>query len=1785
MAGVGNLFALMAMPGTTTVFGIATNSFFGRLMLSVAASALQTALTPKPRAPGIKTSTTASGGTNPCSFIIGDYATGGYMACPAMSHSRPNKNRNLYLTYVIELGDIPGQTLKTLFIDGNEVEIGTEAHADYGLPILGTYEGYAWIKYYDGSQTVADQMLLDKYGDSPDRPWMADMVGIGLCYAILTFRFKREIYNSLPRVRFEMGGIPLYDPRYDSSVGGIGPQRWADKSTWGSSTNLAVQIYNIKRGIELPDGNVWGGQVPAEDLPLDVWFAAMNECDLSIDLEGGGSEAQWRASLEVSVDEEPSDVIEELLKGCGGRVAEVGGVWSIRIGAAPLPVYFFTDGDVIVSKAQELAPFPAMAQIYNGVQATFPDPESGWETTDAPGRYSPEYEAQDLGKRLVADLSLPAVPYDNQVQRVMLAYSEEQRRFRRHIQTLRPQAAMLEPLDVIAWTSARNGYDGKLFELSEQANSVRTCLQRVSMREVDPSDYDWEPGFTLPSTPAPGGWGLPAPQAVEGFGADGVALSDASSTARRPAIYLTWDADLGDTSSGIRWGIRLAASAQVVLRGSTQDVAGGGYVVSDGVLPATDYQVRAQLVQSAPAEWTDWVSVTTPDVRMGEADLPQSILDEIATARAEAQAADAHATQVLADADAAVAELRVDVVAAVGDLARPQTLTDELADARSDLADASAAAAGATAALRNEIEAAVGDLGNSPPLIDQVGSLDTGMSQRVADIERIDRDLELRIPREVEASNQLRLIAGTVSDLLIRLSQTQTDMADAGIYIDPAQGRARIEAVARIDQTLSEVSITLDALASSIELRATHSEVSQAVTNAVLDPSQIPVLDDLQAQVNTVVLALDALNAAIELKAESVTIDGLTASLTQAGLDIDAIEASLSQFVTQTTFDALGSQVTTVEQALSGFDGAQYQLALSDIRAIGGDQDLSAIASLEALIAAHEGREVLRVDLAYINQNMRALVDEDRVSIASLRTDLGVAFDQAQALIETETTARATADEALALNLVALDARLTGAEGQADGNATAITSLSARITETETGIVSLSSDLMQLDARITDAETDLTGTALAVSALDARVTQTEGGLEVAASDRRQITASVVEADAAGATASLRALLGDASAREALHMGMADARDDFYARVREGEEAIAGQLVELTAALGDAVALVTQEVLARTSAVDAEATARLILAAELADAQAALISEQTARASADAAAAGRLDAVEVSVGDNVAGIATETQARTDADSALAGQISTVQAATDANAAAITAETVARTDADTALAGQITTVQAASDANATAITSEALARVGADSALGVRLDTIEATTAANAAAISSEITARTDADSALAGQIVTVQATTDDNAAAIATETTARTDADTALAGQIATISTATGDNAAAITAETVARTDGDSALAGQITSLTASVNASFSGVSTDIAALVAEDGALASRLDAVEATTDDNAAAIATETTARTDADTALAGQIATISTATGDNAAAITAETVARTDGDSALAGQITNLTASVNASFAGISTDLAALVDEGGALAGRLDTVEATAGDLTASVSTQATAIATLDGHLSSTLAFRTVAGSGGASLELVSSSDPSGDASVARITAGNILLDGSVYAQHLAAGTITADRIAVADLAAAEAFLNHLTVDTLNIAGQAVTVPVRMFRAGKVDVNSDTTWTYLGGVWINRRGVATEISFSCTLDGYGSGSVDFGVFRNGTQIRSAAQSTGDRGRQGQVTFVTVDFDTDEGGTWYELRARKSNPNVTSGWNANCRVWRRYISATQFRR
>ena len=334
--------------------------------------------------------------------------------------------------------------------------------------------------------------------------------------------------------------------------------------------------------------------------------------------------------------------------------------------------------------------------------------------------------------------------------------------------------------------------------------------------------------------------------------------------------------------------------------------------------------------------------------------------------------------------------------------------------------------------------------------------------------------LELRHSGEIDAQESIDTIWETLQSIQTRLADTNQKLTDAGLIIDPGTGLARLYAFEVLENQFNDLSVSLDAANAEIELRATQAYVSQAISEAILDPSQVPIINDLQLDVTDLQIAMSAAEDAINLRATILSVNGLTGRVEVNESDIGILQGQIALKVDTATFTPLETRVTDAETTLSTIEGAGIVSLVSDVRGYAEDATELQEQTLSQLLNAYENRELFRVDLAYARQDLTALVTEAREAEAQARTELGVRIDDNVTLITTEQTARADADSALAEDIATLQARTSGAE--------------ADILALNTVEVASSSALVQallgLDAVVTDPGTGLAAAHGAINQLN-----------------------------------------------------------------------------------------------------------------------------------------------------------------------------------------------------------------------------------------------------------------------------------------------------------------------------------------------------------------------------------------------------------------------------------------------------------------------------------------------------------------------------------------------------------------------------------------------------------------------------------------------------------------------------------------------------------------------------
>lgn len=576
-----------------------------------------------------------SGGDIPRSFIFGHTTTAGSLVY-ANTWGKSGKTPNAYLTQVIAISDIPIVGITQLWVDGEPVTINT-ADTSYpqGFPVTQYDTGddnHLWIKFHDGTQTVADPFLTGTVASGAN-PWESTRVGVGVAYAIVTSQVNAELFNGFPAFKFEVQGAKLYDVSKDSTEGGSGSHRYDTPSTWGGDGDdlPAVQIYNLLRGIRYGTAWLYGLQgLGVARVPSAEWIVQINKCRALI-AGPDGNEATYMTGGEVGVGSQIAEAIEGLLTGCQGKLGESGGIYKLNVGAPGSAVFAFSDDDILSTEEQSFTPFFGLADTINGISATYPEPAEGWNTKTAPALFDTTFEAQDGNRRLMSDVALDMVYRASQVQRIMKSALAEARRARRHTFVLGPAAWILEPGDVAVFNSVRNGYVDKLFRIDGIADHGNLDVT-VDMTEVDPADYDWdqETDYTPPIF-GPVGPVKPQPQAIIDWAAEGATVLDNNGNPRRPAILLTWDGDQPDVV-GVEFEVRLATSEVTVYQGRMDQPTVGAIIISQGLLPNTLYGVRGRYIPRTPRPvlWSAWLNVTTPNVLLGSDDVYiDEIVDEI----------------------------------------------------------------------------------------------------------------------------------------------------------------------------------------------------------------------------------------------------------------------------------------------------------------------------------------------------------------------------------------------------------------------------------------------------------------------------------------------------------------------------------------------------------------------------------------------------------------------------------------------------------------------------------------------------------------------------------------------------------------------------------------------------------------------------------------------------------------------------------------------------------------------------------------------------------------------------------------------------------------------------------------------------------------------------------------------------------------------------------------------------------------------------------------------------
>jgi len=368
-----------------------------------------------------------------------------------------------------------------------------------GSGVVSGYGGQLEVYWLEGTLGQTMPAIVTSYGGWDGSSNLAGCACVVVAYKADKPDSKNPVWTAgRPNFLWVVNGKLCYIPRKDSSIGGSGPHRWNNPSTWEWTNNLIDCRYNWVRGIyacdriDQPGMLLVGRGLTDVEAPPERTFAYANTCDEPVALKSGGTEPRYRCNLVVKTSDTYIETEEMFAAACAGIIIQREGSVEIEPGSARSIVAEITDDDFIVGETVTFNAFKPDTQRINTVIPRYIEPSQKWADHAAPVRRVIADLIEDEGPR-EDTLTLTAVTSITQAQRCGEIRRRQDRLEKSSTYTLGPRFAHLEDGDWIAWTSKRHlkGQRG-IFRVNSYslAESWRNTLAN---EEIVASCFDWNP--------------------------------------------------------------------------------------------------------------------------------------------------------------------------------------------------------------------------------------------------------------------------------------------------------------------------------------------------------------------------------------------------------------------------------------------------------------------------------------------------------------------------------------------------------------------------------------------------------------------------------------------------------------------------------------------------------------------------------------------------------------------------------------------------------------------------------------------------------------------------------------------------------------------------------------------------------------------------------------------------------------------------------------------------------------------------------------------------------------------------------------------------------------------------------------------------------------------------------------------------------------------------------------------------------------------------------------------
>ena len=345
------------------------------------------------------------------------------------------------------------------------------------------------------TKTGADNQDAQSDAVSEISDWTNDhrLRGVAYIYAKLTF--DRDAFpQGIPNISSTVRGKKVYDPR---------------TSTTAYSNNPALCIRDY-----LMDTR-YGLACSADEIDDTSFTAAANTCEEQVTLAAGGTQNRYEMNGTFQTNLAPKDILEKMLKSCGGILTYTNGKFRLRVAEYVAPSVTLTEDDL--RDAIKISPKVSTSDSYNAIKGVFSPASNDYIATDYPPITSTVFEGQDNNERRFLDYDLPYTTDPAMAQRLAKIALYRARESMTIEMLVNLKGFQLDVGDTVYVTLPRYGFTNKIFEVAEWQLALTAGADlgvNLLLKETSSTVYDWnadESAFVENDTTLPDAFSLPAP--------------------------------------------------------------------------------------------------------------------------------------------------------------------------------------------------------------------------------------------------------------------------------------------------------------------------------------------------------------------------------------------------------------------------------------------------------------------------------------------------------------------------------------------------------------------------------------------------------------------------------------------------------------------------------------------------------------------------------------------------------------------------------------------------------------------------------------------------------------------------------------------------------------------------------------------------------------------------------------------------------------------------------------------------------------------------------------------------------------------------------------------------------------------------------------------------------------------------------------------------------------------------------------------------------------------------